>query len=67
MHAQWERFQEDVDDVIPLAVMTLQETDKPKKTPNTIDKDACNWASALPDDEIRDAQMQDLNTSTLMK
>lgn len=25
MHAQWERFQEDVDDVIPLAVRTLQE------------------------------------------
>ncbi|XP_062602775.1 uncharacterized protein LOC134264500 [Saccostrea cucullata] len=67
MHAQWERFQEDVDDVIPLAVRTLQETDKPKETPNTIDKDACNWASALTDEEIRDAQMQDLNTSTLMK
>ena len=67
MNAQWERFQEDVDDVIPLAVRTLQETDKPKETLNTIDKDACNWASALTDEEIRDAQMQDLNTRTLVK
>jgi hypothetical protein len=53
MHVQWERFQKDVDDVIPLAVRTLQETDKPKKTPNTIDKDVCNWASALTDEESR--------------
>ena len=42
VHAQWERFQDDVDDIIPLAVRTLQETEKPKETQNTPNRDSCN-------------------------
>ena len=59
---EWERFQDDVDDVIPLAVRTLRETEKTKETQNTLNRDSCNWVAALADNEIRDAQMQNLDT-----
>ena len=66
VHTQWERFQDDVDDVIPLAVRTLRETEK-KETQITPNRDSCNWMTVLTDEEIRDAQMQDLDTCTLSK
>ena len=67
VHAQWERFQDDVDDVISLALRTLRETDKPKETQNTPKRDSCNRLAALTDREIRDAQMQGFETRTLSK
>ena len=56
VHAQWERFHDDVDDVIPLAV-----------TQNTPKRDSCNRMAALTDKQIRDAQMQGFETCTLNK
>ena len=63
IHAQWETFHEDVDDVVPLAVRSVQHSThlggKDSEEP------VANWLQALPPEEIRAAQLKDPDLAKL--
>ncbi len=52
-HQQWSRFEQDVDDVIPLAIRSI--TAPPVKTDNSL----VNWLEPYSMEEIRQKQLED--------
>ena len=53
-HQQWARFDEDVDDVIPLAVRSVSSVGSEPITDNT-----CNWIEGLSSMQVRESQLND--------
>ena len=60
-HHQWSRFLDDVDDVVPLAVMSI---DVQLNSPN--DSGSSNWVEGYTPGQLRDFQLLDPNIELVM-
>ena len=60
LHDSWERFQEDVDDVVPLAVRAATVNDPGNANHEPADNQPqCNWAQTKSPIELHNEQMKD--------
>ncbi|MCG8035188.1 MAG: DDE-type integrase/transposase/recombinase [Candidatus Thiodiazotropha taylori] len=63
-HRQWARFNEDVDDVIPLAVRSIQANDSDQPLPRT--RAILNWVDGLSSLQLGEAQRNDPSIGLVM-
>jgi hypothetical protein len=64
-HLQWERFSEDVDDIIPLATRSVNHEFK-IKTISTSDQSTSNWLECLSRQQLQDTQFDDPDVSIII-
>ena len=62
-HRHWARFNDDVDDVVPLAVRNInfQDIDRPQFNPHTVS----NWVDNMSSIQLGEAQLKDPNIGTI--
>ena len=66
-HRQWARFNEDVDDVVPLAVRSIDlDSVQNNSQPQGIQETSSNWADSLSSLQLSEAQRNDPNIGIVM-
>ena len=60
-HQQWARFNEDVDDVIPLSVRSVDLSQSDQLRPEMEPRPSSNWLESLSSFQLRQAQLNDKN------
>ena len=60
-HQQWARFNEDVDDVIPLSVRSVDLSQSDQSRPEMEPRPSSNWVESLSSFQLRQAQLNDKN------
>ena len=60
-HQQWAGFNEDVDDVIPLSVRSVDLSQLDQSRPEMEPRPSSNWVESLLSFQLRQAQLNDKN------
>ena len=63
-HQQWVRFNDDVDDVIPLAVRSVDLDSSHQSIPDSESRPSSNWVESLSSFQLRQAQLDDIHIRT---
>ena len=58
-HQQWARFNEDIDDVIPLLVRSIDLSQSNQSRPEMESRPSSNWVESLSSFQLRQAQLKD--------
>lgn len=64
-HSQWDRFIEDIDDIVPLAVRRVT-LDEPAKSGPDADESAPTWLGGHSAEELRTCQLRDADLAPLI-
>ena len=67
MHVTWSRFEKDVDDVVPLAVITVRILDDEDELVDEHSASEDSWLPQYPPEVLREKQMQDPDLKTLIQ
>ena len=65
-HRQWARFNEDVDDVIPLSVRSVDLSEPEQSLPVPESSPSSNWLESMSSLQLRQAQLDDRNIGTII-
>ena len=66
-HRQWARFNEDVDDVIPLSVRSVDLSESDQLPPEQESRPSSNWMESLSSVQLRQAQLDDKNIGVILE
>ena len=66
-HRQWARFNEDVDDVSPLSVRSVDLSESDQLPPEQESRPSSNWMESLSSVQLRQAQLDDKNIGVILE